>query len=135
MHILLPFCLTILMLTNSLSAADPTSVYEELTIKYTGGEYNDEIFKYRLLKPAKIDDGKKYPVVMFLHGAGERGDDNKSQLKYFPTWMAEDKNREKYPCFIIAPQCRTGNAGPKSIGPSSKAMPWHPNLVRKWPWR
>ncbi len=76
-----------------------------MTIKVDG---KDETFKYRLLKPAKIEAGKKYPLVLFLHGAGERGDDNKSQLKYFPTWMAEDKNREKFPCYVIAPQCRTG---------------------------
>ena len=36
---------------------------------------------YRLLKPAAIEAGKKYPLVVFLHGAGERGEDNKVQLK------------------------------------------------------
>jgi len=95
-------------MTKLSQAEEPnaTDLYEEKTVTYTGGEYKDEVFKYRLLKPAKIEPGKKYPVVLFLHGAGERGDDNVSQLKYFPTWMAESKNREAYPCFVIAPQCR-----------------------------
>lgn len=89
------------------SAADPNELYEErsVTIKTDG---KDETFKYRLLKPAKVEASKKYPLVLFLHGAGERGDDNKAQLKYGPTWLAEDKNREKYPCYVLAPQCHTG---------------------------
>ena len=55
--------------------------------------------------PEKIEPGKRYPLVLFLHGAGERGDDNVEQLKYLPTWLASDENRRKYPCFVIAPQC------------------------------
>src|SRR5262249_9323932 len=35
---------------------------------------------YRLLKPADTEAGKKYPLVIFLHGAGECGVDNKNQL-------------------------------------------------------
>ena len=35
---------------------------------------------YRLLKPDNYDDKQSYPLVLFLHGAGERGDDNEKQL-------------------------------------------------------
>ncbi len=108
--------------------ADGVNAYEQRVHKYTGGEYQDEQFKYRLLSPAKIEDGKKYPVVLFLHGAGERGDDNEAQLKYFPTWMGETKMREKHPCFVIAPQCRKGKSW--SVGnwgsKDSSAMPKEP---------
>ena len=77
-------------------------------MKYTGGDYKDEVFEYRLLKPATIKPGEKYPVVLFLHGAGERGDDNQNQLQYMPELMARDDYRQKFPCFLIAPQCRSG---------------------------
>ena len=30
---------------------------------------------YRLLRPEQIKKGEKYPLVLFLHGAGERGSD------------------------------------------------------------
>src|SRR4051794_27812515 len=60
---------------------------------------------YRLLKPLAVADGKKYPLVVFLHGAGERGTDNEKQLIHGVPQFAARANREKYPCFLIAPQC------------------------------
>jgi predicted peptidase len=63
-------------------------------------------FRYRLLAPAAPAAGTRYPLVVFLHGAGERGRDNEKQLKYLPTWMAEPALRERHPCYLLAPQCR-----------------------------
>ena len=60
---------------------------------------------YRLLQPANIEAGKKYPLVIFLHGAGERGDDNKAQLKNGVGAFSRADSREKFPCFVFAPQC------------------------------
>lgn len=60
---------------------------------------------YRLLKPLRVAEGKKYPLVVFLHGAGERGTDNEKQLIHGIPQFASNENREKYPCFLIAPQC------------------------------
>jgi predicted peptidase len=60
---------------------------------------------YRLLLPDDYDKSKKYPLVLFLHGAGERGDDNEAQLKHGVPEFARDENRKKYPCILIAPQC------------------------------
>ena len=60
----------------------------------------------RLLRPPRIEPGKTYPVVLSLHGAGERGTDNEQQLAYLPTWLAEPAMQERYPCYLVAPQCR-----------------------------
>lgn len=62
----------------------------------------DQKLNYRLLRPAKIEDGAKYPLVLFLHGAGERGDNNSSQLVHGSSLFV--KNREKFPAFVIFPQ-------------------------------
>jgi len=83
-------------------------LFEEKTHTYTGGPYENETFRYRLLRPEKIEPGKKYPLILFLHGAGERGEDNRRQLKYLPAWMAKAEQRKKFPCFVLAPQCRPG---------------------------
>ena len=85
---------------------DPLSLYEDKSMRFTGGEYTDEEFHYRLLKPAVIEADQKYPLVIFLHGAGERGTDTQKQLYYFPTQMAQPCYRERFPCFVLAPQCR-----------------------------
>ncbi len=60
---------------------------------------------YRLLKPEKVEPGKKYPLVLFLHGKGERGSDNEKQLAHGLCEFARPENRRKHPCFVIAPQC------------------------------
>ena len=62
---------------------------------------------YRLLRPLKIEPGKRYPLVLFLHGAGERGIDNALQL----CWLGDfsrPENRQKYPCFLL---CAAVSAG------------------------
>jgi predicted peptidase len=89
--------------SEPVSAAD---VFESRSIRFTGGDYKDEQFDYRLLKPSTISEGTKYPLVVFLHGAGERGTDNELQLLYFPTQMAQPHLRERFPCYLLAPQCR-----------------------------
>lgn len=60
---------------------------------------------YRFLAPAAVEGKKTYPLVIFLHGAGERGDDNTAQLKHGVTEFAKAANRKKYACFVVAPQC------------------------------
>ena len=84
---------------------DVNTLYQEhaIDLKLAGSETFVE-FRYRLLSPAVSAAGAKYPLVIFLHGAGERGQDNRKQLKYLPTWLAEPAAREKYPCFVLAPQ-------------------------------
>jgi predicted peptidase len=80
--------------------------FEARTTRFTGGEYTNESFGYRLLKPRSIAPSTLYPLVLFLHGAGERGTDNRAQIRYLPEWMAQDRYQLDYPCFVVVPQCR-----------------------------
>ncbi len=62
---------------------------------------------YRLLKPdgyAK-DGTDRYPLVVFLHGIGERGTDNQKQLRNGVEEFVKDATRKKHPCFLAVPQC------------------------------
>jgi len=63
---------------------------------------------YRLLRPLAVKAGMQYPLVVFLHGAGERGMDNERQLTHGVPQFLTTANREKYPCFLIAAQCPAG---------------------------
>ena len=60
---------------------------------------------YRLLKPVNSAAQQLYPLVIFLHGAGERGNDNEAQIKHIKDLFLDSKNRVKFPCFVLAPQC------------------------------
>jgi predicted peptidase len=60
---------------------------------------------YRLLSPRAIQPCEKYPLVILLHGAGERGSDNDKQLVHGANDFASDEVMTKYPAFVVAPQC------------------------------
>jgi predicted peptidase len=77
------------------------SVFEKHTFKTSAGD----TLLYRLMRPMKIDATKKYAVVLFLHGAGERGNDNSKQLVNGAMSFASSLNRKLFPCYVIAPQC------------------------------
>lgn len=62
-------------------------------------------YPYRLLEPLPLQRGQQRPLVVFLHGAGERGEDNMSQLRWLPELMARDDRRKQFPCFLLAVQC------------------------------
>lgn len=69
---------------------------------YTKGK---DSLPYRILYPSKYDINKKYPVILFLHGAGERGSDNEKQLLHGARLFLDSANRVKFPAFVIFPQC------------------------------
>lgn len=84
-----------------LSAADNRDRFEARTFTDAAGTK----LNYRLLQPKDYDPSRKYPLVLFLHGAGERGDDNQKQLVHGMNDFASDEIMAKYPCFVVAPQC------------------------------
>jgi predicted peptidase len=60
---------------------------------------------YRLLLPKDYHPNKKYPLVLFLHGSGERGNDNEKQLVHGAKLFLQDSVRENYPAIVVFPQC------------------------------
>jgi predicted peptidase len=70
--------------------------------RYTNGK--GDTLNYRQLTPDS-DTLRRYPLVIFLHGSGERGNDNESQLKWGVMNFANDQNMIKYPAYVIVPQC------------------------------
>ncbi len=63
-----------------------------------------DTLRYRQLFP-DADTLRKYPLVVFLHGSGERGNDNDAQLKWGVSNFASDQMMKSHPAFVIAPQC------------------------------
>lgn len=67
-----------------------------------------DVLPYRLLKPVNPGALESFPLLIFLHGSGERGTDNESQIKHISDLALDPKYRGKYPCYILAPQCPKG---------------------------
>ena len=64
----------------------------------------NDTLNYRILKPLNYHSTKQYPVHLFLHGAGERGNDNVSQLVHGSKLFLKKESREKYNSWVIFPQ-------------------------------
>ena len=69
-------------------------------VKVDGIEY-----RYQVYVPADWSKNQKWPVILFLHGAGERGKDG-----LFPSEIgignAIRRHAERFPCIVVIPQCR-----------------------------
>jgi poly(3-hydroxybutyrate) depolymerase len=95
----------VLFLTLMLHGAAPC---QRLTSRLAPGVHASEHgeLRYRIFVPegsAKI--GAKYPLVVFLHGAGERGSDNARQLRLGVREFVGEAAQAARPCFVLAPQC------------------------------
>jgi len=66
---------------------------------------NGYTLKYCIYVPKNYDCGEAYPLMVFLHGAGERGDDNELQLTVAIQNMFNDPASPIYDSIVIAPQC------------------------------
>jgi len=60
---------------------------------------------YLLFVP-KHGKGETLPLLLFLHGAGERGDDLSRMKKHGPPKMVE--TRKDFPFIVVSPQCPRG---------------------------
>lgn len=74
--------------------------------KYVFSDSLNNTMPYRMLSPTIEEPGKKYPLVLFLHGSGERGDDNEKQLAHGASIFSNPANSDKYPAFVVFPQCK-----------------------------
>ncbi len=91
--------LVICFLALHLSAQD-RSLFNYQTI-YTG----QDSLPYRILLPKNYDYKKTYPLLYFLHGRGESGTNNESQLTHGSKMFLTEEFRNNYPAIIVFPQC------------------------------
>ena len=86
---------------------------EGVVAKYSPEEWKSPAggtLKYRVRKPDQIETGKRYPLVLFLHGAGGRGADNRAQILDAGGGAALDKAgvSSTFGAYVIAGQVPKG---------------------------
>lgn len=60
--------------------------------------------RYQVYVPAAYTPDTAWPLVVFLHGAGERGDDGEAHARV-GIGAAIEKNPERFPAIVLMPQC------------------------------
>lgn len=78
---------------------------QELYEQRTFNALNGQTLNYRILFPDNYDHEKKYPLVLFLHGAGERGNDNAKQLTHGSRLFLDPLFRKQHQAIVLFPQC------------------------------
>jgi predicted peptidase len=89
--------------------AVPIERFAPATYTHTDGR----VLPYRLFTPDDIEPGRLHPLVLFLHGAGGRGDDNVKPVMDGDAfgsrrWATPDA-QAAHPCFVLVPQCPAGS--------------------------
>ena len=98
---------------------------------------------YRLLLPEHYDPSKKYPLIVFLHGSGERGRDNEKQLVHGARFFLNKEFRNTHQAIVVFPQCpatsrwsnyRISDSGGKRVFTLLSEDPPTPQMIllEKW---
>ena len=97
---ILAICTLALLGAPAAVAADAASPF--LARVYTNA--SGKKLPYRLLLPQDYDPQKKYPIILYLHGAAARGSDNAEPLKWGPELFLDPALRGKHGFLLVVPQ-------------------------------
>lgn len=103
-------------ITTKVSDTTASFAYDVYSAKKSpdGSMVYSNFIPYRYYLPQNYDSSKKYPIVLYFHGAGSRGDDNESHIAHewhpmFATLLSEKYlNNPDTQCIMLAPQCPSG---------------------------
>lgn len=99
-------CAAVVWIGRASMGADTMTGFVDKTIEDDSGSH-----KYVVYVPADYTPKKKWPVILFLHGAGERGTDNRKQVAV-GLGPAIKKDPSRCPAIAIFPQCELVKSAP-----------------------
>ena len=86
---------------------------DSLALTYNDGQGNTA--PYRLFLPPNYSPDQAYPLVLYMHGLGERGADNLLQLNGIDALIAATQS-EQYASYLLAPQIQVGVGWSSELG-------------------
>jgi poly(3-hydroxybutyrate) depolymerase len=103
---------TIFWATAGFGADAPKSIgdLEWAEQLYEAKTFGTVDLKYRLYCPHREGRLSSYPLLVVLHGSGERGSDNRKQLRFLPSLIVRPDYQQRFPCCVVAPQCPEGQS-------------------------
>ena len=100
LHMLQFALVAVTLMAVPAEAKKPPTGFLDRTVTVAGTEY-----KYQVFVPDTWTNKKKWPIILFLHGAGERGDDGLIQTEV-GIGTAIRRDRSRVPAIVVMPQCR-----------------------------
>jgi predicted peptidase len=100
--------LPVLLCSGVLACAWAGQTASELTVAEVFTDAQGEALPYRIYLPTGIPEGRKLPLVLFFHGAGERGTNNVSQLVHGVMPLIRYGQQAQDPAILLVPQCPAG---------------------------
>jgi len=97
---IIPALLLILTITSLALGKSPETGFLNRTVKV-----GSETYSYQVYVPREWNKKQKWPVILFLHGAGERGDDGLIQTQV-GIGGAIRRFSDRFPAIVVMPQCR-----------------------------
>jgi len=97
---ILPILLLLLVVASPAFAKKHETGFLDRTVNIAGVTY-----KYQVFVPDDWTSSKKWPIILFLHGAGERADDGLDQTEV-GIGTAIRRYRSRFPAIVVMPQCR-----------------------------
>ncbi|MDR0610392.1 MAG: hypothetical protein LBG58_09805 [Planctomycetaceae bacterium] len=97
-----------------LASRHVTCLFDALGYRYTGGEYRNDLIRFRLRMPPNYVAAQKagiylgdpkYPLIIWFHGGGEKGDDNQRQLAHIQHILHLLTGENQKDFFLLATQC------------------------------
>ena len=106
-----------------------------LAAEFQAGQFSEDGFgslNYRIYAPEDAVVARPLPMVVFLHGAGQRGGDNDSQLVHGARAIRAFIESHNQPAVIIAPQVPEGEQWVNTPwGDARHTMPTEPSRTMR----
>src|ERR1700709_1847789 len=99
------WCARLLAVTILQASCANAAVDLSHSITGTVSDTSNNMMAYRLFRPQGDDiPGKKFPLILFLHGVGERGSDATLNVTSHIDGLVAAAQGQTYPAYILAPQ-------------------------------
>ena len=106
------FCKTVFLAALAAVMSMPTPAATSADFQFAQTSAQNGALPYRYFEPPGYDPQQSYPLILFLHGAGERGNNNQDQLGNSANGamhLLDNENLAVQPVFMVAPQCPSGS--------------------------
>ena len=108
------------LLVAASASAQPSIVDQFQRRTFTS---NGLTVSYGLFVPADYDPAVEYPLVLALHGSGQRGDDLQNLVPHrLATSWADPARQAEHPAFVLAPQVPSGLRWTSDEDPDASAF-------------